>query len=284
MKRTVSIILVFALLASACALYSCSGRKMFSAADLEGTYTDEFAGTTLKIYNWGEYISDGVGGSYDVIRSFENITGIDIEYSFYDDNETMYSKLKTGASYYDIVIPSDYMIERLIRENMLKKIDVTALSNYKYIDKKYKNLYFDPNNEYSVPYNVGMVGLIYNTEMVDEAPTSWSALWDESLSGSVLMFKNPRDAFAIAQFSLGQDINNSDKGLWDKAADLLKEQKPLVQAYVMDEVFNKMIGANAAIAPYYAGDYYTMKESNPSLEFVYPEEGVNIFCDSVCIP
>lgn len=283
MKRIISLILVVVILLSVYILSSRS-RRLFGADDLEGTYTDELSGTTLKVYNWGEYISDGSAGSYDVVRSFEKLTGINIEYSYYDDNETMYSKLKTGASYYDIIIPSDYMVERLIREDMLKKINVASLSNYKYIDEKYRDLYFDPGNEYSVPYSVGMVGLIYNTTMVKEAPTSWEALWNEELDNSILMFNNPRDAFAIAQFRLGQDLNSNDKKEWNEAAQLLMEQKPLIKAYVMDEVFNNMGGGNAAIAPYYAGDFYTMKETNPDLEFVYPEEGVNIFCDSVCIP
>ncbi len=283
MKRIVSLVLVIVLLSSVYILSSRS-RRLFTEDDLEGKYTRELEGTTLKIYNWGEYISDGSGGTYDVVRSFEEITGIKIEYSYYDDNETMYSKLKTGASYFDIIIPSDYMVERLIREDMLRKIDVSSLSNYKYIDEKYRGLYFDPNDEYSIPYSVGMVGLIYNTTMVEEAPTSWECLWDKELDNNILMFKNPRDAFAIAQFMLGQDLNSTDKAEWDKAADLLIEQKPLVQAYVMDEVFNKLGGGNAACAPYYAGDFYTMKENNPDLEFVYPEEGVNIFCDSVCVP
>ena len=176
------------------------------------------------------------------------------------------------------------MVERLIREDMLRKIDVSKLSNYKYIDEKYRGVYFDPNEEYSIPYSVGMVGLIYDSTLVDEKPTSWTTLWDKDLSGNILMFKNPRDAFAISQFILGIDLNTTDKAEWDKAADLLTEQKPLVQAYVMDEVFNKLGGGNAAVAPYYAGDFYTMKENNENLEFVYPEEGVNIFCDSACIP
>ena len=283
MKRIVSLVLVVVLLLSVYLLSSRS-RRLFSADDLEGTYTDELSGTTLKVYNWGEYISDGVGGTYDVIRSFEKLTGINVEYSYYDDNETMYSKLKTGASYYDIIIPSDYMIERLIREDMLLKVDVESLPNYKYIDEKYKNLFFDPNNEYSVPYTVGMVGLIYDSSAVVEKPTSWDVLWDERYDNNLLMFKNPRDAFAISQFHLGQDINSTDKKDWDAAAEHLKEQKNLIQAYVMDEVFNKMGGGNAIAAPYYAGDFYIMKENNPSLEFVYPEEGVNIFCDSVCVP
>lgn len=265
-------------------LSSCANPPQLDAHQLSSEFTREFEGTTLKVYNWGEYISDGSDGSLDVNRAFEEITGIKVKYSMYDDNETMYSTLAAGATYYDIIIPSDYMIERLIREDMLEKIDVEKLSNYHYIDDTYKGLYFDPNNEYSVPYNVGMVGLIYNTTMVDEVPDSWDIMWNEKYAGNILMFNNPRDAFAIAQFRLGQDLNTKDKADWDAAADLLKEQNGVLQSYVMDEVFNKMEGGNAAIAPYYAGDFLSMKENNDDLAFVYPKEGVNIFADSVCIP
>ena len=251
---------------------------------LEGTYTDEYAGTTLKVYNWGEYISDGADGSIDVNKEFEKLTGIKVEYTTFDDNETLYSTLSSGATYYDVIIPSDYIIARLIDENNLMELDYSKLTNYHYIDEQYKDLYFDPDNKYSVPYNVGMVGLIYNSALMDEAPTSWTALWDENYSGNILMFNNPRDSFAIAQFVLGQDINNSEITQWNDAAELLKQQKPLVQNYVMDEVFNKMENNNAIMAPYYAGDYLSMVDINPDLKFVYPEEGTNIFCDSMCVP
>ena len=172
----------------------------------------------------------------------------------------------------------------MINEDMLQKIDVSKLSNYNLIDDKYKNLYFDPDNEYSVPFSVGMVGLIYNTSIVKETPDSWSVMWDERYKNDVLTFNNPRDSFAIAQFLLGQDINSTNKADWDKAANLLKEQKSVLQAYVMDEVFNKMESGSAAIAPYYAGDYLSMVENNEDLAFVYPKEGTNIFVDSICIP
>ncbi|MBQ3528858.1 MAG: spermidine/putrescine ABC transporter substrate-binding protein [Clostridia bacterium] len=285
MKRFTSLILSILLVVSLFSFVACGEKEPeVDPTLLEGSYTKDFAGTTLKVYNWGEYISDGAEGSIDVVRAFEEVTGINVEYSYYDDNETMYSELASGASYYDIIIPSDYMIQRLIREDMLEKVDVSKLSNYKYISDEYKDLYFDPANEYSVPYNVGMVGLIYNTTMVEKAPDSWEALWDSELSGNILMFKNPRDSFAIAQQRLGIDLNTLDKAEWDKAAELLKEQRELVQSYVMDEVFNKMEGANAAVAPYYAGDFLSMQENNPDLAFVYPKEGVNIFCDSICVP
>lgn len=250
----------------------------------ESTYTRELAGTTLNVYNWGEYISDGSDDTLDVNAAFERITGIKVNYTNFESNEEMYAKIKAGGTPYDIVIPSDYAIARMIDENMLRKIDVSKLENYKYIDDSYKDLYFDPKNEYSVPYNVGMVGLIYNKKIIGEAVDSWDALFDSKYKGNILTFNNPRDAFAIAQFDLGIDINTTDKSEWDIAADRLIEQNSVLQARVMDEVFNKMESGNAALAPYYAGDYYTMKEVNPDLEFVYPKEGTNIFIDSVCVP
>ena len=167
---------------------------------------------------------------------------------------------------------------------MLQKLDYSKIPNYEYIDDQYKGLYFDTENEYCVPYSVGMVGLIYNTTMVEEAPTSWSVLWDPAYKGNILMFNNPRDTFAIAQQLLGISLNTTDKAEWDRAAAKLREQRSLVQGYVMDEVFNKMEDGNAALAPYYAGDFLPMQSINPDLAFVYPEEGVNIFVDAACIP
>lgn len=281
MKKIISVIT--ALVCCMTFLGSCA-EKNDTVSSLEGTYTKDLAGTTLKVYNWGEYISDGADDTLDVNAAFEKATGIKVEYSMYNDNEGMYSMLSSGATYYDIIIPSDYMIQRLVAEDMLREIDMSRLSNYKYIDEQYKDLYFDPENKFSVPYNVGMVGLVYNTKMVEEAPTSWSVLWDERYSGNILTFDNPRDSFAIAQLLLGQDVNTTDRADWDAAANKLKEQSPLLQMRVMDEVFNKMEGNNAAIAPYYAGDCLSMIENNPDLAFVYPEEGSNIFCDSICIP
>ena len=173
--------------------------------------TSSLAGTTINVYNWGEYISDGSEGSMDVNAEFTKRTGIKVNYNNYDTNENMYAKLKSDGVSFDIVIPSDYMIERLIAEGMLQKIDFSNIPNYKYIDAKYKGLYFDPEDAYSVPYNVGMVGLIYNTKLVKEAPTSWNVMWDEQYKGKILMFDNPRDAFGIAQKLLGQSFNTTDE-------------------------------------------------------------------------
>lgn len=289
MKKTIALILSILLIAL-CAAGCRSGKaKNISYQStlfkqLQSGEKEKFSGTTLNVFNWGEYISDGKHGSLDINKAFTELTGIKINYLFYESNEAMYSKLKSGGISYDIIIPSDYMIQRLISEDMLQKLDFTQLDNYKNISDEYKNLYFDPNNEYTVPYSVGMVGLIYNETMVDEAPDSWSAMWNEKYKNNILTFNNPRDAFAIAQFLLGQDLNSMNKADWDKAAEKLKEQKPILQSYVMDEVFDKMEGGEAAIAPYYAGDYLSMAENNEDLKFVYPKEGTNIFVDSVCVP
>ncbi len=241
-------------------------------------------GTSINVYNWGEYISDGSEGSLDVNKEFTKKYGIKVNYTTFESNENMYNKLQSGGANYDIVIPSDYMIAKLIEEDMLVELDFSNIPNYKYILPKYKNLFYDPQNKYTVPYTVGMVGLIYNTTMVDDEVDSWSILWNEKYKGEILMFNNPRDAFGIAQFLLGQSVNTHDPNDWDKAIELLKKQRPLVSSYVMDEVYNKMEGGEAAFAPYYAGDYLTMADVNPDLAFVYPKEGVNYFVDAMCIP
>lgn len=253
-------------------------------ANLKSEYTTDLAGTELNVFNWGEYISDGDEDTLDVIDAFETLTGIQVNYDYFDSNESMYSKLKSGAVVYDVVIPSDYMIERMRNENMLTKLDLNKIPNFKYIDDNYRNLFFDENNEYSVAYNAGTVGIIYNTKLVDGVVDSWDVMWDVKYKDNILTFNNPRDCFAIAQLKLGQSLNTEVKSDWEAAANLLIEQNDLLQGRVMDEVFNKMGGGNAAIAPYYAGDYYTMLADNPDLAFAYPKEGFNIFVDSMCVP
>ena len=246
--------------------------------------------TVLNVYNWGEYISDGSEDSYDTNAAFEEWylaeygKEVKVNYTTYASNEDMYAKLKSGAVKYDIVIPSDYMIELMIGEDMLEEIDFSNIPNYQYIDEKYRNLFYDPDNKYSVPYTYGMVGIIYNTTMVEGTPDSWGLMWDENYKGKILNFNNPRDAFGTAMYKLGIDVNTSDTADWDAAFEALKAQKPLVQSYVMDEIFNKMKGASAAIAPYYAGDFLTMYDDNNDLAFYYPKEGTNVFIDAICIP
>ena len=244
----------------------------------------KYEGSSLTVYNWGEYISDGSEGTYNVIAEFEALTGIRVNYETYDSNDSMYAKLKSGATNYDVIIPSDYMIERLADEGMLEELDYSNIPNYNYIDDKYKGLFFDPENKYTAAYTAGYVGLIYNTEVVEDIPTSWGIMWDEKYIGSILMPNNPRDAFGVAQYLLGYSVNSYAEEEWYSALEKLKEQKPLVKGYVMDEIFNKMESGDAAIAAYYAGDFLTMYCENDSLAFVYPDEGTNVFVDAMCIP
>ncbi len=283
--KIIAIILIFALLFTGIAtLKSCSGESRIDASTLRGTYTKDLAGTTLYVYNWGEYMSDGNDDTINVVREFEKLTGIKVEYTTFDSNEVMYSKVKSDSVPYDIIIPSDYMIQRMINDGLLQKFDTSALKNYDLIAPQYKNMYYDPNNEYSVPYNVGMIGLIYNSAMVDEIVDSWSVMFDSKYKGQLLTFDNPRDAFGIAQIYKGIDLNTTNLADWDKAAEALHQQKPLIKKYVMDKIFSMMEIGEAAIAPYYAGDFITMLESNNDLRFCYPKEGTNIFVDSICIP
>ena len=240
---------------------------------------------TINVYNWGQYISDGSDGYIDVNAAFTEATGIEVNYMTFDTNESLYTKLKTGGSTFDLVIPSDYMAGRLIAEGLVQKIDLGNIPNYQYIDEAYKNTAYDPNNEYTVPYTFGMVGVIYNKKYVSEADIgSWDLLWNTKYAGKILMFDNNRDAFAIAEASLGYSLNTTDETELRNAADLLSQQKPLVQSYVMDQIFDKMIREEAWIAPYYAGDYLYMVEENPDLGFYFPEETYNLFIDCFCIP
>ena len=250
----------------------------------------------LNVYNWGEYISDGSEGSLDVNAAFEryylDTYGVEmtVNYTTYASNEDLYAKLKSGATGYDIIIPSDYMIQRMVKEEMLEKLDYANIPNYRYISEQCKGLVYDPNEEYTVPYTYGMVGIIYNTERVEEEDIGgWDLLFNEKYKGQILQFNNSRDAFGTAMYLLGVDVNTEDMTSWQAALDKLVEQKPLVQSYVMDEIYNKMEGEEAAIAAYYAGDYLSMAENNDKLAFYYPvgEDGeyiTNIFVDAMCIP
>ncbi len=261
-----------------------------------------FAGTvqdtlTLNVYNWGEYMADGSDSEYgNVNKMFEDYyyekTGkrVVINYSTYATNEDLFSKLNNSAVSYDIVIPSDYMIEKLIQADLLLEFDVKdEIANYQYIGEAFKTPYYDVEEKYSVPYTYGMMGIIYNKDMVDEediAEGSWGLLWNEKYAGKILQFNNPRDAFATAMYWKGLDVNSTDPAVWDEALRLLEEQKPLLQGYVNDEIFDKMTSGSAAIAPYFVGDYITMAETEGAadLGFYFPKEGVNYFVDAMCIP
>lgn len=259
--------------------------EYFTEEQLEYYKSLGLQGTTVNVYNWGDYISDGSEGSMDVVYEFERLTGARVNYTNFDSNENMYSKLVGGGVSYDVITPSDYMIQRLIDEDLLLPINWDNVPNAELIADEYKNLYFDPDQKYSLCFNTGSTVLIYNTALVDEEPTSWDVLWDEQYRDKVLMFNNSRDAFAIAQAVLGQDFNTTDEQDWTAAAELLAKQKDAVNpVYVMDEVFNLMESGEYAFATYYAGDYELMVENNEDLDFCFPEEGVNIFYDAFCIP
>ena len=257
-------------------------------AELDSDYYTRFKGQNISInvYNWGEYISDGSDDSLDVNQAFEELTGIKVNYTFYATNEELYAKLRAGGSSYDVVIPSEYMIGRMIKEDLLEPINKDNIPNFSNIDPKWTNMEYDPGNTYSVPYTWGTVVLLYNTEMVsaDTDVETWDLLWNEKYKNNILMFNNPRDAYGIALKKLGYGINPENLEQIEKATKALKEQKPLVQAYVMDEIFDKMGAGEAAVAPYYAGDAITMMDDNPALASAFPREGTNIFIDSMCIP
>lgn len=250
-------------------------------------YYSRFKGEdiSINVYNWGEYIPDGSEeGVLNLNEEFTKLTGIKVNYSTYATNEELYAKLKGGGSTYDIIIPSDYMISRMIKENMLEPLDMSAIPNFENIMEKFRSPEYDPNSKYSVPYTWGTVGIIYDKTVVEEEEIDWDILWNEDYSGRILMFDNPRDAFAIAENMLGYSLNTEDPDELEKSAEKLKEQKKVVQAYVMDEIFDKIGAGEAIIAPYYAGDAVTLMDEFEDLDFVIPESGTNLFIDAVCIP
>ena len=292
--------LIFILIALSLLLCSCE--------EPEGVEENKkYPTVNLNVYNWGEYISDEDDeecGLFDVNAGFEeyfneNLSDkygfyIKVNYSTYATNEDMFAKLSNSAVAYDIVIPSDYMIQKMIANDMLLPLDFSIITNYGNISDEFKDMYYDPDNTYSVPYTYGMVGIIYNSEFVKEedvAGESWNLLWNqnsngESLSyqGKILQFNNPRDAFATAMYKEGLNINSHNPADWEKALEELKKQKPILQGYVNDEIFNKMKSASAWISSYYAGDFLTMAADNNDLRFYYPSEGTNYFVDALCIP
>ena len=233
----------------------------------------------VNVCSWGEYIDE------NLITRFEEETGIRVNYQTAESNEALYSLIKMGGADFDVIVPSDYMIARLIEEDMLAELDYDNIPNFDLIDDTYKHLSYDPENKYTVPYTWGALGIIYNTAMVSEPITSWSAMFDPQYAGQVLMINNSRAAIGAALLSLGYSLNTTDESQLEEAFSLIKQAKDngVYQAFVMDEVFGKMEGGNAAIAMYYAGDYLTMLENNEDLAFVIPEEGSNWFVDAMCV-
>lgn len=237
-------------------------------------------GEKVYVYNWGEYIDP------DVIDLFEEKTGIKVVYEEFEMNEDMYPKVKTGAVRYDVVCPSDYMIQKMIDENLLAEINFDNVPNIKNIDPAYLKSAedFDRGNKYSVPYCWGTVGILYNKTMVEEPIDSWSAIFDEKYSGDILMIDSVRDAFGIALTYLGYDLNSTDEAQLEEAKALLHAQYPLVQAYVVDQVRDKMIGGEAALGVIYSGEAIYTQRENPDLEYVVPKEGSNVWIDGWVIP
>lgn len=282
MKKVVSCILSVFLLA----LTLAAPAQAAVTVEDNGYDWERFQGQdiTLNVYNWGLYISDGSDGGMDINKEFEELTGIKVNYTTYDTNESMYAKIKSGGADYDVVVPSDYMIGKMIKEGLLAELDFSNIPNVSLIGSQYKGRDYDPDDAYCVPYTWGVVGLIYNTTMVNGEIDSWDALWDPAYKGNVLMFNNSRDAFAIASKKLGLSLNPSSAEEIQQAAEELKKQKSVVQAYVMDEIFDKMEGGEAALAPYYAGDAIIMMDENPDLAFAIPKEGTNYFVDAMCVP
>ena len=290
MKRFIAFLLLSILILSAVPL-SLAAESGFDIAYSDTVDWNKFRGqgVTLNVYNWGEYISvdDGEEGAFDTVAEFEKLTGIDVVYSTFSTNEELYAKLKMGGgSQYDVIIPSDYMVSRMINEGMLAKLNYDNIPNVKHIREDLRVATSSQAADYSVPYRWGIVGIIYNTTLVDPEDDvhTWDILWNEKYANNILMFQNSRDTVGIALKRLGYSFNTTNEDEIRQAAHTLVDQKPIVQAYVMDEIFDKMIGGEAALAPYYAGDAIIMMQDNPDLAFAVPVEGTNLFFDSMCIP
>lgn len=233
---------------------------------------------TISVYNWGDYIEP------DVLKLFEKETGIKVIYETFETNEDMYAKIAMGGSSYDVIIPSDYMVERMIGEGLLQRVNWDNVPNVKNIDPRFLHESYDPEAAYSVPYTWGTMGILYNVDTVLSAPTSWESLMDDTYAMDMLMLNSPRDTLGIALIMTGHDINSTDPDDLAEAKALLIEQKPIVLAYVVDEVKDKMVGGEASLALVWSGDATFCMSESDELSYVVPEEGSNIFYDSICIP
>ncbi len=269
MKKITCICLCLVLALSSCIMLASCGKK----------YDGE-----VNVFNWGEFMARGEDGAMDVITEFEDKYNIKVNYTTYETNEELYNILKGSNSSYDVIIPSDYMIGKLAEEDMLAEINFDNVPNYKNIMDEYKGLPFDPDCKYSVPYSAGTVAIVYNKTMVTRTVDDWDILWDEDYAKQILMIDNSRDAMAISMIMKGINPNVLTKEDIDVVTAHLKEQKPLVKAYVMDRVFNDMEADQAAVAVYYAGDILTMMNNNENLAYAMPKSGANRFVDCACIP
>ncbi len=281
MKKRTALALACTLSASL-ALSACSVERVDGTSSPDANASSSAASDGQRVLNvcsWGEYIDE------TLIDEFEAQTGIQVNYQEAPSNEELYSRLQTGGANFDVVVPSDYMISQLIEEDMLQPLDYSKIPNFEKIADRFKNLPYDPENLYTVPYTWGTLGIIYNTTMVDEPITSWSALFDDTAAGNTLLIDNSRDAFGIALMYLGYSVNTTDEAQIREAYELLANawDRGVYQGKVMDEIFQIMEGGNAAVATYYAGDYLSMLENNEDLAYVIPEEGSNWFVDAMCI-
>ena len=232
----------------------------------------------LNIYNVGDYIYEGL------ISKFEKETGIKVIYETYDTNETMYQKVKSGSTNYDLVFPSDYMVEKMIKEDLVQKIDFENIPNMKYIEKDFLNPIYDKTNEYSIPYMWGTLGILYNKKMVKDRVDSWDVLWNPKYKGNIMMFDSVRDTMGVALKKLGYSINSTNPKQINEAKNALMKQKDLVLAYVNDEGKDRLLGEEVAMGMIYSGDAVTLINENPNLEYVIPKEGTNKWVDAMCIP
>ncbi|WP_270942708.1 ABC transporter substrate-binding protein [Romboutsia lituseburensis] len=232
----------------------------------------------LNVYNVGDYIDE------ELISKFEKETGIDVLYETYDTNEMMYQKVKSGSTNYDLVFPSDYMVEKMKSEDLIQKIDFKNIPNMKYIDKSFLNPIYDETNEYSVPYMWGTFGILYNKKMVKEPVDSWDILWNPKYKGNIMMFDSVRDTMAIGLKKLGYSINTTDPKEINEAKNVLMKQKDLVMAYVNDEGKDRLLGEEVAMGIIYSGDAVTLMDQNPNLDYAIPKEGTNKWVDAMCIP
>lgn len=230
------------------------------------------------VYNWGDYIDPSIN------EMFTAETGIKVVYSEYANNEEMYASVEPGNVSYDVIFPSDYMVEKMINNDMLQKLDYSKLPNATHIDNQFKGLPFDPNDEYSIPYMWGTMGIVYNTRMVTEPVDSWDILWNPNYTNQIFMYDSERDSIMVALKKLGYSMNTRDEKELEEAKQLLIEQAPLILAYVGDEGKNKMINGEAALMLAWAGDAMVMLSENPDLAYVIPKEGSNWFVDSIVIP
>lgn len=243
-----------------------------------GCGTPKDSSKVIHLFNAGDYIDE------NLLKQFEDETGIQVSMDIFETNEMMYEKVKNGESGYDLIIPSDYMIERMIKEDLIQKINFDNIPNYVNIDEKYKNLAYDPTNEYSVPYFWGTLGIMYNKSLVKEPVTSWNILWDDKYSDQILMLDSIRDSIGLTLKDLGYSLNSTDDAQLQAAQDLLVAQRPLVRAYVGDEVKELMVREEGALAVMYSGDYLTVHGENDNLEYCIPEEGTNKWFDAMVIP